>query len=158
VRRAAKPALYYLEQTFAAPDGSGKRTRKALIARVRLHRWTRRDLAARTYPLQTESDRLSLLRACGSQQGQIFMLYRIPAQPLPTPKDEPAFVATDDYGVVNKLWKSAIPQPSSRLRMRFATRTSTSRMDTTVTRPRWRIETSAARHLARPIRTRRLNS
>src|SRR6059036_2453207 len=39
LRRSAKPALYYLEQSFDSPDGSGRRTRRGLIARVRLHRW-----------------------------------------------------------------------------------------------------------------------
>jgi uncharacterized protein (DUF1015 family) len=111
LRRAAKPALYYLEQTFAAPDGSGKRTRKALIARVRLHRWDEGVILPHEHTLsKPKADRLSLLRACGSQQGQIFMLYPHPQHnPLPTPKDEPAFVATDDYGVVNKLWEISDP-------------------------------------------------
>src|SRR5436190_4828069 len=39
LRRSAKPALYYLEQTFDSRDGTGQRTRTGLIARVRLHRW-----------------------------------------------------------------------------------------------------------------------
>jgi uncharacterized protein (DUF1015 family) len=107
LRRAAKPALYYLEQSFAAPDGSGPRTRKALIARVRLHRWDEGIVLPHEHTLsKPKADRIALLRACGSQQGQIFMLYPRPQRnPLPTPKDAPALTATDDYGVVNKLWE-----------------------------------------------------
>src|SRR5271169_2415692 len=103
LRRAAKPALYYLEQSFAAPDGSGPRTRKALIARVRLHRWDEGVVLPHEHTLsKPKADRMSLLRACGSQQGQIFMLYPHPQRdPLPTPKDAPSLTATDDYSVVN---------------------------------------------------------
>jgi uncharacterized protein (DUF1015 family) len=107
LRRAAKPALYYLEQSFAATDGSGPRMRKALIARVRLHRWDEGIVLPHEHTLsKPKADRIALLRACGSQQGQIFMLYPRPQRnPLPTPKDAPALTATDDYGVVNKLWE-----------------------------------------------------
>ncbi len=107
LRRAAKPALYYLEQSFAAPDGSGPRTRKALIARVRLHRWDEGVVLPHEHTLsKPKADRMALLRACGSQQGQIFMLYPRPQRnPLPAPNDALSLTATDDYGVVNKLWE-----------------------------------------------------
>ena len=109
LRRAAKPALYYLEQTFVAPDGSGTRSRKALIARVRLHRWDEGVVLPHEHTLsKPKADRLSLLRACGSQQGQIFMLYPRPRRsPLPAPSGPPTLTTTDDYGVVNKLWEIA---------------------------------------------------
>jgi uncharacterized protein (DUF1015 family) len=111
LRQAAKPALYYLEQTFAAPDGSGKRTRKALIARVRLHHWDEGVILPHEHTLsKPKADRLSLLRACGSQQGQIFILYPRPQRnPFPAPKGDPALIATDDYGVVNYLWEISDP-------------------------------------------------
>jgi len=111
LRQAAKPALYYLEQTFAALDGSGKRTRKALIARVRLHRWDEGVILPHEHTLsKPKADRLSLLRACRSQQGQIFMLYPRPRHnPLSIPKGEPTSTATDDYGVVNHLWEITDP-------------------------------------------------
>jgi uncharacterized protein (DUF1015 family) len=107
LQRAAKPALFYLEQSFAAPDGSGPRTRKALIARVRLHRWDEGIVLPHEHTLsKPKADRMALLRACGSQQGQIFMLYPRPNQnTLPRPYSEPTLTATDDYGVVNKLWE-----------------------------------------------------
>ena len=53
---------------------------------------------------------MSLLRACGSQQGQIFMLYPHPQRdPVPNPGGTPALTATDDYGVVNRLWEITDP-------------------------------------------------
>src|SRR5580693_4522463 len=109
--RATKPALYYLEQSFAAPDGSGPRIRKALIARVRLHRWDEGVILPHEHTLsKPKADRMSLLRACGSQQGQIFMLYpRSQQNPLPAPKGDPVLTATDDYGVVNRLWEISDP-------------------------------------------------
>ena len=111
LRQSAKPALYYLEQTFEAPDGSGKRTRKALIARVRLHRWDEGVILPHEHTLsKPKADRMSLLRACGSQQGQIFMLYPRPQRdPMPAPSGTPALTATDDYGVVNNLWEITDP-------------------------------------------------
>ena len=111
LRRAAKPALYYLEQSFAAPDGSGPRTRRALIARVRLHRWDEGVILPHEHTLsKPKADRIALLRACRSQQGQIFMLYPHPQHnPLPTPATGPALTATDDYGVQNKLWEISDP-------------------------------------------------
>ncbi len=109
LRRTTRPSLYYLEQTFAAPDGSGTRTRKALIARVRLHRWDEGVILPHEHTLsKPKADRLSLLRACGSQQGQIFMLYPRPRHgPLPAPGGEPTLTTTDNYGVVNRLWEIA---------------------------------------------------
>jgi uncharacterized protein (DUF1015 family) len=111
LRQAAKPALYYLEQFFAAPDGSGPRTRKALIARVRLHRWDEGVILPHEHTLsKPKADRIALLRACRSQQGQIFMLYPHPQRiPVPAPASEPTLAATDDYGVLNKLWEITDP-------------------------------------------------
>jgi uncharacterized protein (DUF1015 family) len=123
LRRAVTPALYYLEQTFAPPAGSEptaagasaarKRTRTALIARVHLHRWDEGVVLPHEHTLsKPKADRIALLRACSSQQGQIFMLYPRPATPLSklfadaiAPNVRPALAATDDYGVVNKLWE-----------------------------------------------------
>ncbi len=123
LRRSAKPALYYLEQTFAPPGGSGttaggapalqQRTRKALVARVRLHRWDEGVILPHEHTLsKPKVDRMALLRACGSQQGQIFMLYPKTGVSLNDlfakagGRDaRPTIECSDDYGVVNKLWE-----------------------------------------------------
>ena len=113
LRRSSKPALYFLEQTFVPPGGTQPLTRYGLIARVRLHRWDEGVILPHEHTLsKPKVDRLALLRAVGSQQGQIFMLY---------PKTEvslnellakavgrdahPAIECTDDYSVINKLWE-----------------------------------------------------
>src|SRR5258706_2080426 len=108
LRRSEQPALYYLEQSFAAPDGSGMRTRKAIIARVRLHRWDEGHILPHEHTLsKPKADRMALLRACGSQQGQIFMLY---PKPIPNfasiaSSTAPTIQCVDDYTVANKLWE-----------------------------------------------------
>jgi uncharacterized protein (DUF1015 family) len=106
LRRSAQPALYYLEQSFAAPDGSGTRTRKALIARVRLSRWDEGHVLPHEHTLsKPKADRLSLLRAVGAQQGQIFMLYPKPSHPLPRFLGGIVLDMMDDYNVRNRLWE-----------------------------------------------------
>lgn len=105
LRRSEKPAIYYLEQSFDCPDGSGKRTRRALIARVRLHHWDEGVILPHERTLsKPKADRLSLLRAVGAQQGQIFMLY--PPTKLPLAAcGNPTLECVDDYDVTNRLWE-----------------------------------------------------
>ena len=109
LRRSEKPALYYLEQTFASPDGSGKRTRRGLIAAVRLHRWDEGVIMPHEHTLsKPKADRLSLLRTVGSQQGQIFMLH-----PDPIPRlgklGVPVYELVDDYQVTNSVYEITDP-------------------------------------------------
>lgn len=98
LRRSTRPALYWLEQTF---DG---KTRRALIARVRLHRWDEGVILPHEHTLsKPKADRLSLLRAVGAQQGQIFMLH---PEPIPAPKlGRPLYELVDDYRVTNRVWE-----------------------------------------------------
>ena len=120
LHRSAKPALYYLEQTFTSPTGAATMlTRKALTARVRLHRWDEGVILPHEHTLsKPKADRLALLRACGAQQGQILMLYPTPKQNATEILAEnggrdacPTIECLDDYGVVNKLWE--ITEPSA---------------------------------------------
>ncbi|HUJ10714.1 MAG TPA: DUF1015 domain-containing protein [Verrucomicrobiae bacterium] len=123
LRQSTKPALYYLEQAFTLPTASEtlappeRATRKALIARVRLHRWDEGVVLPHEHTLsKPKADRIALLRACGSQQGQIFMLYPKPKQSVTQilgkatkGNGDATIKATDDYGVVNKLWEISEP-------------------------------------------------
>jgi uncharacterized protein (DUF1015 family) len=111
LRRSDKPAIYYLEQTFVPPGGSGMLTRKALIARVRLSRWDEGRVLPHEHTLsKPKADRMSLLREVGSQQGQIFMLYPKPQRDmLPKPSAAPTIKCVDDYNVTNKLWEISDP-------------------------------------------------
>lgn len=110
LRRSDQPALYYLEQTFAAPDGSGTKTRRGLIAAVRLHRWDEGVIMPHEHTLsKPKADRMSLLKAVGAQQGQIFMLH---PEPLPAFKlGQPVYELVDDYHVTNKVY--AITDPAT---------------------------------------------
>jgi len=120
LRRADRPALYWLEQTFDAPGNSRTRgraslrpagrapawpvTRRGLIAAVKLHRWDEGIILPHEQTLsKPKADRLSLLRAVGAQQGQIFMLH---PDPIPAPKlGQPLYELVDDYRVTNRLWE-----------------------------------------------------
>jgi uncharacterized protein (DUF1015 family) len=118
LRQSPKPSLYFVEQTFVPPGGTQPLTRRGLIARVRLHRWDEDVILPHEHTLsKPKADRLSLLRAIGSQQGQIFMLHprtEVSVAALVTKaigRDaRPAIECTDDYGVVNKLWEIADPK------------------------------------------------
>ena len=117
LRRSAQPALYYLEQTFISPTGAaaGTLTRRAIIARVRLHRWDEGYILPHEHTLsKPKADRMALLRACGSQQGQIFMLYPKPKRSLEDIVGkvlaQPAIELVDDYNVTNKLWEVTNPE------------------------------------------------
>jgi uncharacterized protein (DUF1015 family) len=110
LRRAARPALYYLKQTFTPPNTTTTLTRKALIARVRLHRWDEGKILPHEHTLsKPKADRLALLKATGSQQGQIFMLYP-QSIPFPTTGTK-LFDLVDDYHVTNTL--SEITDPAA---------------------------------------------
>jgi len=122
LRRSAQPALYYLEQTFAAPSSTQAGTpvpptltRRAIIARVRLHRWDEGYILPHEHTLsKPKADRMALLRACGSQQGQIFMLYPKPKRSLENivgkALAQPTIELVDDYDVTNKLWEVTNPE------------------------------------------------
>ena len=115
LRRSPKPALYLLEQTFVSPGVMQPLTRRGLIARVRLHRWDEGVILPHEHTLsKPKADRLKLLRAVGSQQGQIFMLHPTPAQRIadivaPLLR-APVLQVTDDYQVANQLWEITHPQ------------------------------------------------
>jgi uncharacterized protein (DUF1015 family) len=103
LRRSRQPALYWLEQTFVPPGGSKPLTRQGLITRVRLSRWDEGHVLPHEHTLsKPKADRLSLLRAVGAQQGQIFMLH---PQPIPAPQlGAPLYSLVDDYQVTNTVW------------------------------------------------------
>ena len=100
LRKSAAPAFYWLEQMF---DG---KTRRGLIAAVKLHRWDEGVIMPHERTLaKPKADRMSLLREVGSQQGQIFMLH---PDPIPTPKlSAPVYELVDDYQVTNKVYEIA---------------------------------------------------
>jgi uncharacterized protein (DUF1015 family) len=98
LRKSAKPVFYWLEQTF---DG---KTRRGLIAAVKLHRWDEGVIMPHEHTLsKPKADRMSLLKTVGAQQGQIFMLH---PDPIPKPKlGAPLYELVDDYNVTNKVYE-----------------------------------------------------
>ena len=110
LRKSAEPAFYWLEQTFDGEpsprdaEGSGRQTRRGLIAAVKLRRWDEGVIMPHEHTLsKPKADRLSLLKAVGAQQGQIFMLH---PNPIPQPKlGAPLYELVDDYNVTNKLYE-----------------------------------------------------
>jgi uncharacterized protein (DUF1015 family) len=105
LRRSAEPSLYWLEQTFTSPDSAHTKTRRGVIAAVCLHRWDEGVILPHEHTLsKPKADRLSLLRAVGAQQGQIFML-NPGAMPRPAKLGEPVVELVDDYSVTNRLYE-----------------------------------------------------
>jgi uncharacterized protein (DUF1015 family) len=122
LRRGARPSLYWLEQTFAAPGSSVTQTRRGLIGRVRLSRWDEGHVLPHEHTLsKPKADRMALLRAVGAQQGQIFMLYpkSIPAPPL----GAPLYSLVDDYHVTNTVWEITDPAAIAAIQQALAAQT-----------------------------------
>ncbi|HYF28154.1 MAG TPA: DUF1015 domain-containing protein [Baekduia sp.] len=110
--RDAEPALYVLEQDFAAPGG-GRRTRRGVLGRVRVEEYGAGRIRPheRTHPGPKE-DRLRLTRATRANLSPIFVLHDDPAgavaAALPTP-GAPDAVATDDEGTEQRIWRVTDP-------------------------------------------------
>jgi uncharacterized protein (DUF1015 family) len=110
LRKSTRPAFYWLEQTFDGKpsprdaEGSGRQTRRGLIAAVKLHRWDEGVIMPHEHTLsKPKADRLSLLKSVGAQQGQIFMLH---PDPIPKPKlGAPLYELVDEYRVTNKVYE-----------------------------------------------------
>lgn len=115
LRKSEQPAFYYLEQSFASPvDPAQRHVRRGLVARVRLSPWDEGRVLPHEHTLsKPKADRISLLRSCGSQQGQIFMLYPTPPHPLTElVRDrlgDPSYEVVDDYQVTNRVWEITEP-------------------------------------------------
>ncbi|MBN2464204.1 DUF1015 domain-containing protein [candidate division WOR-3 bacterium] len=110
--RDADPAIYVLHQDFEI--GGQKKTRKSFVAAIRVDEFEKGTVLPHERTLsKPKADRLSLLRASRADYEQIFMLYDDPQGVVDkalTPTGEPMMKATDDYGVVQKVW--AITDPA----------------------------------------------
>ncbi len=110
--RDLQPAIYVLHQDFES--GGQRKTRKSFVAAIRADEFEKGTVLPHERTLsKPKADRLSLLRATRMDYEQIFMLYDDPQGVIEqalTPTGEPAMTATDDDGVVHKLW--AITDPA----------------------------------------------
>ena len=118
--RESEPALWVLEQHYAAPDGGAQRRRGLLRARAR-GGLRRRGIRPheRTHPGPKE-DRLSLTRATRANLSPIFSLFgdadnAAGAALEAVTAGEPFASAADHEGTRNTLWRVADPEAISTL-------------------------------------------
>jgi uncharacterized protein (DUF1015 family) len=112
--REGEPALWALEQEFAAPEGE-RRRRRGFFARVRVEEYGAGRIRPheRTHPGPKE-DRLRLTLATRANLSAIFSLFPdlggVAAAALDqVASGEPFAVAADDEGTVNRLWRLTDP-------------------------------------------------
>jgi uncharacterized protein (DUF1015 family) len=109
--RDAQPTIYVLHQEFES--GGRRKTRKSFVAAIRADEFEKGTVLPHERTLsKPKADRLNLLRTTRMDYEQIFMLYSDPegvVEQALTPIGAPAFVATDDYGVVQKVWPITDP-------------------------------------------------
>jgi uncharacterized protein (DUF1015 family) len=120
--RADRPALYVYHQEFDAPDG--RRTRKGFIAALRVDEFEKGTVLPHERTLsKAKADRLNLLKATEKDYEQIFMLFSDPelkVDRLLEPSGEPDLAATDEFGVVHRVWTVADPEVIAKVRAELA--------------------------------------
>ena len=120
--RDSDPTIYVLHQDF---DVAGqKKTRKSFVAAIRVDEFEKGTVLPHERTLsKPKADRLSLLHATQKDYEQIFMLYDDPqgiVERALTPTGEPTMKATDDYGVVQKVWAISDPAKLATVRKALA--------------------------------------
>jgi uncharacterized protein (DUF1015 family) len=100
--REDEPAVWVLEESFPGIEG-GTRTRRGLVARVRLSPYSEGEVLPheRTFPRQKDA-RLDLLRAVRVKLSPIFLVHDGSSPEVPA--REPDVEATLD-GVTSRLWR-----------------------------------------------------
>ena len=111
-----RPALYPLEQAFAAPDGR-RRLRRGVVAAVRLHDLGEGVILPHEGTLAApRADRLEVLRAVRANLSPVFGLYpdegnEAQAALAGALAAEPVAEADSDDGVHHRLWRVEDPAP-----------------------------------------------
>jgi uncharacterized protein (DUF1015 family) len=108
----AQPSIYAYSQQFTVPGTSKRAERSGFIALGRIEDYTANVVFRHEQTLaKPKADRLDLLRATRAHFGQIFMLYddsgeidTLLNQDGPTTTE-----LTDEYGVLNRIWKVSDP-------------------------------------------------
>jgi uncharacterized protein (DUF1015 family) len=120
--RDPHPAMYVLHQDFEI--AGQQKTRKSFVAAIRVDDFEKGTVLPHERTLsKPKADRLNLLRATRADYEQIFMLYDDPqgiVEKALTPTGEPIMKATDDYGVVHKLWAVTDPAKLATVRKALA--------------------------------------
>ena len=115
--RDAQPTIYVLHQDFEV--GGQRKTRKSFVAAIRADEFEKGTVLPHERTLsKPKADRLNLLRTTRMDYEQIFMLYSDPegvVEQALTPTGPPTLQATDDYGVVQKVWPITDPGKLARV-------------------------------------------
>ena len=108
------PCIFAYSQRFRVPGSDEIKERRGFIALGRLYDYSEQVVFRHEQTLsKPKSDRLNLLRATRAHFGQIFMLYSDPAGSVERILYEGAgpadAEATDEYGVLHRIWRVSDP-------------------------------------------------
>ncbi len=120
-------AFYVYDQVYETPDGETK-TRRGFFAAVRLEPWEAGIIRPHEFThAGPKQDRLNLFRAAKANFSPIFGLYDDPDSRVEgclsaVDKNPPEMEATDDDGVIHRLWTIQDAQVAERIRASFRDR------------------------------------
>jgi uncharacterized protein (DUF1015 family) len=110
------PAFYAYTQEYVVPGSNHKRTRRGFIGAGKLEEYSAGVVFRHEHTLSgPKADRLELLRHTRTHTGQLFLLYSDPHMQVDQilkdaeNSSPPATQLTDEYGVINRLWKITDP-------------------------------------------------
>ena len=107
-----QPSIYAYSQRFLVPGTTREAERRGFIALGRVEDYSANVVFRHEQTLaKPKADRLDLLRATRAHFGQIFMLYSDTGEidSLLTQETPPTTEVTDEYGVLNRVWKVSDP-------------------------------------------------
>jgi len=111
LKKDPAPAAYVYHESFKY--GGKDLVRKAFVGCIRVEEFEKGTVLPHEFTLKkARADRDSLVRATRMDYEQIFMLYSDPdftVNRLLEPAGEPLMQATDEYGVVHKMWAVTDP-------------------------------------------------
>ena len=108
----SQPSIYVYAQRFLVPGTKKEVERCGFIALGRVEDYSAQIVFRHEQTLaKPKADRLDLLRATGAHFGQIFVLYNDSGEidGLLAQEGLPTTEVTDEYGVLNRLWKVSDP-------------------------------------------------
>ena len=123
----AAPAFYYYEQEFSIP-GMGNFVRKGFLGALRLSAFGEGEVLPHERTLaKPKEDRLALMRVTDANMSPIFGLFSDPKDEVLSAlrKGRPAspdFVATDDLGILHRVWIVKDPAVQKETARRMADR------------------------------------
>ncbi len=108
----SQPSIYAYSQKFSVPGSSREAERSGFISLGRVEDYSANVVFRHEQTLaKPKADRLELLRATRAHFGQIFMLYNDSGEidSLLAQDTAPTTEISDEYGVLNRIWKVSDP-------------------------------------------------